>query len=168
MTTSDQSSDSMNPTDLVAETVTPKELNEYAKRVKAENDALRKEIFTTKLEAQRIDTSTGLGKAALKAYDGDLEPEKFIEYMKTEYDWEPPTQADTSETTQVDREAQQRERAQASVDALDAVSQAATPIGEVDVVQNLEAKMMSEDGTRQDAIAAMNAKIGAFLEADQQ
>lgn len=85
---------------------TPKDLRDYADRVKAENDALRADVAAGQQAARElafikagVDTESPVGELFVKAYSGELEPEaiksSWVKLVPEPTTTEPPAGGET-------------------------------------------------------------------------
>jgi hypothetical protein len=74
----------------------PKGLRDAKKRaddrvaeLEAENNKLRSQLMTGAFKEAGLDTSTGIGKAVSKLYEGAPDPTEIREFAASEFDWKP-------------------------------------------------------------------------------
>ncbi len=73
-----------------AEKETGKGLRAQLEASIAREKKLKSTILDSAYTAIGLDTSTGLGKAISKEYEGEASQDALTKYAKDEYDWEPP------------------------------------------------------------------------------
>lgn len=129
---------------MADETQTPKELREYADRVKAENEALKTE--RAELEAAKrelafhkagVDLDSPQGKLLMKAYDGDLD----IDAIKAE--WEPLAPAQAAPAKEPDDGPTEQEKVHAA--AARSLRSDGTPPGEEPTADPVDAARFVEN-----------------------
>ena len=139
--------------------VTNDQLRDYARRMKDERDSLRGQVLGSHLQSIGLEADKGLGKAIAQQYDGDATAEAVAAYARSEFSYEPPTQA-----TAADQQAQAQAERQAVIDGVQSQSNPVAPRTNLDRIAELDAKLADPEATRQDAQSALSAKLEQYLE----
>jgi hypothetical protein len=158
MTTQDNATDDPVATEGEAEgieSVTPAELNRYAKAQKAAADEANKALIKVRFEQLDLDPDKGLGKAVIASYEGGTSKEEVAKFLKDEYDYEPPESVTVPTPT---------EQAQATVDGLASVSESVAPVSQEDPLIEVTQRLVSPEATRQDAQNSLTLKVNKYLE----
>jgi hypothetical protein len=126
----------------------PAELRAAYKREKAENKKLKAQLMETAYQQAGLDTSSGLGKAIARLYDGEPDTESILAYAKEEFGYEQtPTPENPAQPVIQQQQA-----------TLDAINQVGTPVNPQTEIEALVEAEKSGDFVTAGAIKAQQLR----------